>query len=131
MFTLTINVPDEVYARAQAVAEEMAQPIERVLENYLIILSTPLELPADLQTELDALGHLSDDALWVIAQSQVSPDLAKRLNEILVLEERTADIQAELEALLERTDRFTLRKAEAMALLKRRGHGFSQDELSE
>lgn len=121
MFTLTLKVPDEVYARAQAIAQETAQPIERVLEDYLKTLPASVGLSVEVQAELDALPHLSDDALWVIAKSQVSTEVKTRFEHLLGLVERSTEDEEELTDLLERADRLTLRKAEAVLLLKKRG----------
>ncbi len=64
MSDYVLTVPEEVYRRAQQIAEETAQPIDQIMIDHLKTLSAPLPLlPPDEQAELDALHHLSDDAL--------------------------------------------------------------------
>jgi hypothetical protein len=64
-----------LYERARRLAKEKAIPIEEILvhqlETTLVELPT---LPPDEQAELDALTHLSDDALWTIAREQMEAD---------------------------------------------------------
>ena len=130
MFTLTLKVSDDVYARAQAIADETEQPIERVLENYLTTLPASMGLSAEVQEELAALPHLSDDALWTIEKSKVAPTMTAQIHGLLDLENRSHDSQAELDELLDRADRLTLRKVEAMVLLKNRGYTVGAEEFS-
>ena len=129
MFTLTLTIADDVYARAQLIAEETAQPIERVLENYLKTLSASPTLSADVQAELDALHYLSTDALLTIAQARIAPEMEGRLQSLLDLEVRSLKDAAELVMLLERADRLTLRKAESMVLLNERDYLLYRDVL--
>jgi hypothetical protein len=82
-------------------------------------------LPADEQAELATLQHLSDDALWKVAADQMPAISQARLSSLLALNKRkilTDTENRELDALLALGDRIMLRKAEAAALLTKRGH---------
>ncbi len=85
----------------------------------------------DIEAELQALRELSDDALWAIAKSRVSPIMTAQIQGLLDLENRSYDSQIKLDELLEPVDRLTLRKGEAMVLLKNRGYALTQDDLRE
>ncbi len=130
---IVLVLPEDISARARLIAETTSQPVEQVLIDYLKTLSAPLpELPADEQAELDALRHLSDDALWTIAREQMSDDSQARAHELMdrnSLGTITDQEQTELEKLVERGDRLMLRKAEAAAILRDRGYPFTQKDF--
>jgi hypothetical protein len=119
--------------RARQIAETVAQPVEQLLLNYLKTLAAPLPvLPPDTQAELDALQHLSDDALWTIAREQMPEDVQVRAHALMDKNSRsvmTDEEHAELAQLVERGDRLMLRKAEAAALLRQRGYTFTQKDF--
>lgn len=124
-----LNIPDEIYARAQQLAATTNQSVQQVLIDHLRMLSL---LPLDEQTELNALRYLSDDALWTIAAEQVSEATNARMQTLM--DKNTAgtltDVEhAELERLVERGERLMVRKAEAAGILIERGHTFSQEDF--
>lgn len=130
---IVLVLPDDISARARQIAETTSQPVEQVLIDYLKTLTLPLpELAPAEQAELEALHHLSDDALWTIAREQMPDDVQAQAQELMnknSLGTITDDEYAELEVLVERGDRLTLRKAEAAAILKENGHPFSQKDF--
>lgn len=130
---IVLTLPDKIAARAREIAETTGQPIEQVLIEHLNTLSAPLPaLPPDQQDELDALHHLSDDALWTIAREQM-PDEAQARAQSLLSKNKvgalTHEEAAELETLIERGDQLMLRKAEAAAILRKRGYPFAQKDF--
>jgi hypothetical protein len=81
---------------------------------------------------LDALRHLSDDALWTIVREQVPEEVQARAHTLMDKNSigTITDIEAaELEKLVQRADRVMLRKAEAATILKERGFAFSQKDF--
>lgn len=130
---IVLTIPDDISARARQIAETTAQPVEQVLIDHLKTLSTPLPaLPPDEQAELDALQHLSDDALWTMAQEQMPDDVQARAHVLMDRNTRgliSEEEYAELELLVQRADRLMLRKAEAAVLLQQRGHTFTQQDF--
>jgi hypothetical protein len=119
---IILTIPEDISARARQIAESRDQSAEQVLIDHLKTL--PPSLPPDIQAELDALRHLSDDALWTIAREHMPDDPQSRTNELLDRNSRgliTDDEYIELENLVERADRLMLRKAEAASLLRQRG----------
>ena len=126
----TLTVPEEVYSRARRIAEETAQPVEQVLLAHLKNLPEPLPvLPPDEQEELEALQHLSDDALWTIAREHMPEDVQERL-QVLMDKHSLGTIRdeeyQELEGYVARGNRLMVRKAAAAGILMERGHAFTQ-----
>jgi hypothetical protein len=126
-----LNVPDDVVAAAREIAEATAQPVEDVLLNRLkTVLSA---LPPDEEAELDALRHLSDDALWTIARERMADSVQEHMQALMdknSLGTITPDEYSELEQLVDRGQRLMLRKSEAAAILTRRGYQISLQDLS-
>lgn len=130
MSDYTLTIPDSVYDRAKRIARETSQPVEDVLLHQLDKLEEPA-LPPDQQAELDALRHLSDDALWTIAREQMPEAIEARAHTLMdknSLRQITDEEYAELEQLSQRADRLMLRKAEAASILRERGYPFTQDD---
>ncbi len=134
-YSVTFTVPDYVYDRAQQMAKATAQPLEKVLRHQMEeAFSEPLpKLSPDEEAEMAALSQLSDDALWTIAREQMVSDLQTRMQELMDRNNfgTISDVErTELEALVERGNRLILRKAEASALLTRRGHKVTPKDLA-
>jgi hypothetical protein len=130
---IILKVPEDIAARARQIAETVAQPVEQLLLDHLKTLAAPLPvLPPDTQAELDALQHLSDDALWTIAREQLPEDVQARAHTLMDKNSRrvmTDEAHVELETLVERGDRLMLRKAQAAAMLRKRGRTFTQKDF--
>lgn len=131
---VTLDIPDELYDRAQQLARVGERRIEDILMSELrLALQIPEpQLEPDEEAELAALRSLSDDALWTIARERLPADIEARLQALLEVHDTHASAeQPEVEALLERADRLMVRRAEAAALLTRRGYTVTPDLLSE
>ena len=133
-FAVTLTLPESLYDRARRLAEEQQVPIEQVLVRQLETTLVKLpSLPAEEQAELDALAHLSDQALWTMAREQMPQGDQVRMQ---ILMDRNnmgtipADELAELTRRVEDGQRLMLRKAQAMALLTERGHRVRLDDLA-
>jgi hypothetical protein len=130
---ITLTLPEDISARVRHIAETTSQPVEQIVFDHLKSLSIQLPpLPPADQAELDALHHLSDDALWTIAREQVSEDAQARAHILMDKNSRGTITETEadkLEKLVQRADRVMLRKAEAATILKERGFPFSQKDF--
>ncbi len=130
---VTLPLPEPLYLCFQQMARATRQPLVDLLLRAVEVGSPPSweEAPPRFQADLAALDRLDDDALWRIARSRPKQESIERLQE---LQERrnvkglTPDEQRELEGLLEEADRFMLRKAHAVALLRWRGHAIPPAE---
>ena len=133
-FTVTVAISEAAYAKAQRIADDSAQPIERVLSQHLeSALDDLAGIPADEKAELAALQQLSDDTLWTIAAEQMPRNSQERLTLLLALNKRGSLTDAEngeLDALLAYGDRLMLRKAEAAAILTKRGNEVTSKDMT-
>ncbi len=134
MSDYTISIPNTLYEKAWRLAKQTSQPVDDVIRTRLEgALDQPLlGLPTDERAELQAMSYLSDDTLWTIAREQmptVVQDGMSRLMEKNSQGAITEDEYHTLSALVERGQRLTLRKAQAMKLLLDRGYAVSLDEL--
>ncbi|MCC7449053.1 MAG: hypothetical protein IT324_16665 [Anaerolineae bacterium] len=134
-YSVTFTVPDYVYDRARRVAEATAQPVEQILRQQILEAFADLlpKLPPDEVAELTALNQLSDDALRAIAREQLPADAQARLQALMDRNSMGTNSETEyrkLEALVERGQRLMVRKAEASAILTRRGHHITPSDLS-
>lgn len=130
---ITLTLPLDLSARVRQIAETTARPVEQILLDHLKSLIAPLPaLLPDEQAELDALHHLSDDALWTIAQEQLPEKIQERARVLMIKNAReplSAAESSELEDLVQRADRVMLRKAEAAHILHERGYTFTQEDF--
>jgi len=123
---LTVRIPAPIYRRLERVAQETDQPVESVaLASITGNLPPSLDdAPTDLIGDLHALQTLSDDDLWAVARTKLPRNQQMRLGVLLARNRAgllTEAEQAELARMGEETDRLTLRKAHAYALLRWRG----------
>ncbi|HRJ44460.1 MAG TPA: hypothetical protein PL105_21375 [Caldilineaceae bacterium] len=124
--TLTITLPDAVFQKLTRVAQLTYQTIDEVVASTVeTSLPGATDLPDGLAAELAAMYLYSDDALWAAVQPSLSPYELRRMEQLgdLVDErELTPREEAEQMDLLSAYDRSVLRRAQALALLKQRGH---------
>lgn len=123
---VTISIPDSLYEKAQRLAEQTSQEVDDVIRTRLEnALDQPvLDLPDDERAELYAMSYLSDDTLWTLAREQMPASLQEQMSALMDKNSRGTISDGEYEALsalVERSQRLTLRKAHAMKLLLERG----------
>jgi hypothetical protein len=134
MSKYTIAIPNSLYEKAQRLAKQTSQSVDEIICTRLEgALDQPmLDLPRDERAELHAMSYLSTDALWTIAREQMQPDLQHAMSQLMEKNSQgtiTDDELRDLSALVERGQRLTLRKAQAMRLLVDRGYAISLDAL--
>ncbi len=134
MSDYTISIPHTLYEKARRLATQTSQQVEDVICTRLEgALDQPLlDLPTDERAELQAMSYLSDDPLWTIAREQMQPALQESMSQLMEKNSQgtmTADETRALSELVERGQRLTLRKSQAMKLLLDRGYSVSLDEL--
>ena len=79
MRTLTIRLPDEVYARLQHAACGNEKRVRQVAVQMLRAALPPDDtLPQGIQQELDVLESLSDDVLWAVARGKMAASKQRR-----------------------------------------------------
>ena len=130
----TISIPNSLYEKAQRLAKQTSRSVDEIICMRLEgALDQPLlDLPGDEQAELHAVAYLSTDALWTIAREQMQSDLQHAMSQLMEKNSKgtiTEDEFRDLAALVERGQRLTLRKSQAMKLLLDRGYSVSLDVL--
>jgi hypothetical protein len=123
---LTLELPEDVYERVRRAAKAMNQPVERALANIVRAATPSLErVPAEYRPELERMEDLGDEELWRISRSRPAPARQRRLERLLVKNQRGELTDPERRALGElrsEGDRLMLRRSYAALLLKYRGH---------
>ena len=126
MRTLTIQLPDEVYARLQHAAHGNEKRVSQAAIQMLSATLPPDDtLPQGIEQELRGLESLSDDVLWTVARGKVAASKQRRWKRLLDKNRQgtlTESERQDLEQLTAEGDRLTLYKAHAYLLLKERGH---------
>ena len=122
-----IHLPEALYTRLEQVAQATQQSLQDVLLRAVQAGSPPSweDAPSEFQADLASLDRLDDGTLWEIARgSQIDQDMTiyqelldKNANGTLSPTERIELAQLRADA-----DRFLLRKAYAVDLLRWRGH---------
>jgi hypothetical protein len=118
MYTITLELPGEIYRRAQQVAQATQRPIEQVVVEWIHIPQI------EVANEVADLAKLSNEQLTQVARSHVPSDQSHRLRELLEAQQQrtlTKSEQREAVILVEQEELVTLRKARALFLLKQRG----------
>ena len=134
MSKYTIAIPHLLYEKAQRLAKQTSQSVDEIICTRLEgALDQPmLDLPSDERAELQAMSYLSKDALWTIAREQIPPDVQHIMSQLMEKNSQgtiAAEEFRDLSALVERGQRLTLRKSQAMKLLLDRGYAISLDAL--
>lgn len=126
--TITLTLPEDLYARLEAQAQQTARPVDDVVAQTLargLIAASDPELAPAVQAELAAMEQLADAVLWNIAGSTASSDTIA-LYDLLTQRQQAGTLSNEGQQWLERVraeaDLLMLRKAHAYALLMQRGH---------
>jgi plasmid stability protein len=134
--TITVTLSEDVYAQLAARAQTAIRSVEDVVRETLTRSLRPApepDLSPAIQAELNAMEHLSDEALWAIARSTANDDKVA-LYDVLIERQNAHTLTLEgrhlLTQLRDEADALMLRKAHAYALLQGRGYTLpSLDEL--
>ncbi len=133
--SITLAIPDDILVRYK----QGATIAHMTLENFLVdrLVNMPLllanDLPAPFDETLRDLEELADDALWEVAERQLSnPEQAEYE---ALLDKQSANVltnieQQRLADLGQQARLLTLKRAHAYMLLKWRGHSIpTPDDL--
>ena len=122
MTTITLDLPQVIYRRAQRVAQATKRPVEQVVMEWI---QPPTEdETTDLQKLLADLESFDVAELRQIVRSGTpSPDTTRLQTLLHLQQQRTLTVaeRGEAEQLVAQEDWYTLRKAKALFLLKQRG----------
>lgn len=124
--TIELELPAEVYERAQQIARDSNRSVESVLLDGLALLFGMLP---DTGLSPDALRDYTDEQLWAVVHQRLAWPQDTRLRELIALGRHgqiTDDEQAEMERLIHLVDHQMLLRSEALLLLKERGHNVGE-----
>lgn len=126
---ITIDLPDDVYARLKRDAEHAHRSVEEQALDVLARRDSGVQSQQADVAELTAqLGALGDDALRRMAQARLSARSLARLRRLHGKHQREGLNEAEASeatSLTRQYERTGFTRAHALALLKQRGHDIS------
>jgi len=121
--SISVELPDDLYERLREVAERHERSVESVLRESLeVMFGAASEDPEGMLAHMETYR---DDQLWAVVYQRVVWPQKERLHELVEHSKEdalTPQEQAELEALLDEVDRYTLLRSKALWLLQQRGH---------
>ena len=127
--SLTVRVPDPLYGRLQQRAEQTRRTVEiELLEALAAAIPVDEGLPPDLAHLLEPLPSLDDAALWTLARERLQRKASARLESLHLKGQRVplTDNEAQEERqLMNQYEHAILVRAEAVRLLRERGHDVS------
>lgn len=127
---IPVDLPEPLYWRLQGMAAFAQRSVEEILASAISTALPPSpNLPDELADDLAEMLWLSDEMLWTAIEPTFTSAHQGRLTELndLVGERSlTPKETAEQEQLLAAYDRSVLRRAQAFAILARRGHQIPQ-----
>ncbi|MCI0695003.1 hypothetical protein L0337_23710 [candidate division KSB1 bacterium] len=130
MNSVTLQLPESSYKRAQRAAMLLNRSIENVLESMLNAALPALDdAPRKLETEMAQLPTLSDAELWHIARSQMEAEDETLFHELLEAQaerQLSTEEAGQLENLYHQAGRLLVIKSQAYALLHQRGYAVPQ-----
>jgi hypothetical protein len=126
---LTINVPSALFTNLQQRAAQSERSVEEeTLEALATSVSADTRLPEKLAREVSLLASQADDELREIAQRRFPVQSAERLEALHAKRAHgqlsTAELD-QLDELVQQYERHMLLRAQAVALLRERGHNVS------
>ncbi len=124
--SLTLELPDSVYARLERAARSVGRSVQDVAVDNLAGEPIAVEpnLPEPYRSEILGMATWSTEALHCAVKEIVPHNRQRRLRSLLRLSQSSGLSDREREALStlsEEADRVLLRKARAAALLRSRG----------
>lgn len=124
--TVTLQIPEDLYARVRQRAERSQRSVEA---EFINVLSEAVpgsdELPSGLAEAVASLEQLDDTGLWEVARGRLPDEISAELQDLHSKQQRAGLTGAErqrADELCFEYDRAMLVRARAAALLKERGH---------
>jgi hypothetical protein len=125
--TITVTLPEATVHRLEQAAEKSHRSLDEILATTI---DTVLAISPQLANEWAAMHLLSDDALWQATQpvlTQLEQDRLHELNHVAGERDLTEPEKQEQLDLLEVYQQSIVRRSQAIAILKLRGHSISAD----
>jgi hypothetical protein len=127
---ITLRLPDPLYEHFQSRAERARRTLEaEILDVVATVAADEEELSHDVAKAIEDLQLLNDEELWRAARNRLSEDARSQLESLNAKQQRgrlTPSEKETLEQLIDQYDQAVLLRAEALRLLKERGHEVSE-----
>jgi hypothetical protein len=123
--TITLELPEHTAVQLAQTAHTQQTTIAAIVQTLLDEQSS--RLPAEVESELEALHYLATDLLYLVAQTSLPPSTQERLAELAYQQQNrglTTTEQAEQTQLLDQYDRIMVRRTTAIDLLRQRGEAW-------
>lgn len=124
-YSVTVDLPEETYARIQRAARGLRQPIQQALVTIVESrLPSLAHVPAEYRVELEAMESSTDEQLRSEARSTLPSRDQARMDHLTMKASQSPldpSEEQELEGLHHESDRLMLRKSYAYLLLQWRG----------
>jgi hypothetical protein len=124
--TVVVTLPSETVEQLERFARQQQRSVSELVRD-LVVQEVPglLLLPHNVEQELAAFDYLSDDSLWLLAQTVITPQQQQELaalNEVAQQRPLTEEEANRQQVLVDAYDRALVRRAQAVSTLKARGH---------
>ncbi len=124
---IQLDLPADLYARIQEIANRTERPVETVLIDSLALL---FGVPAiDWEHLATTLDTLSDAQLWALVHRRAAWTATERRHDLTTRGQQaqlTDEEQDELAALVDEADRMMLLRSHALFILQQRGHNIRE-----
>lgn len=118
---VTLTLPDDVYRRAERLAQLSSRDVADVLADTLELSLSPIGLKSEA---VEPVSALSDEEVMALAELQMAPEQDQRLSKLLDKQQAGTLIETERSELLASMQVYQeslLRKAQALHEAVRRG----------
>jgi len=130
MHPVLVKLPKRLYHRVEKRAKQTKRSVEsELLAVVAQAMATEDELPEDLSTPLEELSLLDDKALWRVARKGVKASETIQMEKLHLRRQQKSLSESEsqtLASLVKQYEKHMLLRAQAIALLKQRGHAVSK-----
>jgi plasmid stability protein len=128
--SVTLNIPNEIYARFKRKAEQAHRSVETELMEAVITAVPPEDIPdSEIQEAVTALNFLDDKTLWRVARNKLPKKEADKIESLHLKRQSEGLTQSEaeiLDLLMKKYDKTFVLRNKAMELLMQRGHDISE-----
>ena len=130
---ITLDLPETVLTELESSSLHQRRSVGDLIREVVIQNWQPLpQLPDDVESELAAFPHLSDEVLWLVARSTLTAEEQRALaflNGAAKTRHLESAESARLETLLDLYDRLLVRRAQAAAILQQRGYDLRNPQV--
>lgn len=129
VYPVTVNLPEQVYQQIKHAARTVHRPVSDFVTEAVVAAAPVMDAPASsLRVDLAHMAYLNDAALWQAARSTLSSEQRQQLQDLHDKQQSiglTPEEAVDEQALVKLYRETLLVRAQAVALLQRRGYEIS------